>query len=87
MTDRQNLPTAYGYDSLNRISTLAFNGQTPAFGFGGARPERSRRNALSRRTSLTRPNDVNTSYTYDPISRLLSVLHKLGTATLDHGDR
>jgi YD repeat-containing protein len=36
--------------------------------------------ALSRRTSLTRPNGVNTSYTYDSLSRLLSVLHQAGTA-------
>jgi YD repeat-containing protein len=32
---------------------------------------------------LTRPNGVNTSYTYDAVSNLLSVLHKLGTTTLD----
>jgi RHS repeat-associated protein len=75
MTDPQNLPTAYTYDALNRLSTLAFNGQTPAFGFGY--------DALSRRTSLTRPNGVNTTYAYDPISRLTSILHKLGTATID----
>ncbi len=75
MTDPQNLATAYTYDTLNRLSTLAFNGQTPAFGFGY--------DALSRRTSLTRPNGVDTTYAYDPISRLLSVLHKLGTTTLD----
>ena len=71
MTDPQSLATAYTYDTLNRLSTLAFNGQTPAFGFGY--------DALSRRTSLTRPNAVDTTYAYDPISRLLSVLHKLGT--------
>jgi RHS repeat-associated protein len=75
MTDPQNLPTAYTYDVLNRLATLAFNGQTPAFSFGY--------DALSRRTSLTRPNGVTTSYTYDPVSNLLSVLHKLGTTTLD----
>jgi hypothetical protein len=28
MTDPQNLPTAYTYDVLNRLATLAFNGQT-----------------------------------------------------------
>ena len=39
--------------------------------------------ALSRRTALTRPNGVNTSYSYDSLSRLLSVLHKAGTVTLD----
>jgi RHS repeat-associated protein len=39
--------------------------------------------ALGRRTGLTRPNGVNTSYTYDPLSRLLSVLHQAGSSTLD----
>ena|SRR5450631_1365251 len=34
-------------------------------------------------TWLTRPNAVNTTYAYDPISRLTSILHKLGTTTLD----
>ena len=38
---------------------------------------------LSRRTSLTRPNGIATSYGYDPVSNLLSVLHKLGTTALD----
>jgi YD repeat-containing protein len=38
---------------------------------------------LSRRTSLTRPNGVNTSYGYDTLSRLLSVLHQSGANTLD----
>jgi hypothetical protein len=37
MTDPQNLPTAYTYDVLNRLATLAFNGQTaggpPFLGF------------------------------------------------------
>ena len=49
--------------------------QTPAFQFGY--------DALSRRNSLTRPNGVNTTYAYDPASSLTSVLHKLGTTTLD----
>jgi RHS repeat-associated protein len=75
MTDPQNLGTAYTYDVLNRLFTLAFNGQTPVFQFGY--------DALSRRTSLTRPNLVNTTYAYDPASSLTSVLHKLGTTTLD----
>jgi len=39
--------------------------------------------ALGRRTGLTRPNGVNTSYTYDSLSRLLSVLHQTGNTTLD----
>jgi RHS repeat-associated protein len=75
MIDPQNLSTVYGYDVLNRLSTLAFNGQSPAFGFGY--------DALSRRTSLTRPNGITTTYAYNPASNLTSVLHKLGTTTLD----
>src|SRR4029077_14374328 len=39
--------------------------------------------ALSRRTSLTRPNGVNTNYSYDSVSHLLSVLHETGSTTLD----
>ncbi len=69
--------TAYAYDTLNRLATLtppvAFG--AGSFGFGY--------DALSRRTSLTRPNSVNTSYSYDNLSRLLSVLHKQGNKTLD----
>jgi len=75
MTDPQSLATIYGYDVLNRLTSLAFNGQNPAFGFGY--------DALSRRTSLTRPNSVNTTYAYDAVSRLISILHKLSTTTLD----
>jgi len=39
--------------------------------------------ALSRRTALNRPNGVNTTYGYDSLSRLLNILHKVGTVTLD----
>ncbi len=39
--------------------------------------------ALSRRTSLTRPNGITTSYAYNPQSWLNSVLHKNGRTTLD----
>ena len=39
--------------------------------------------ADSRRTSLNRPNSVNTSYSYDSLSRLLSVLDQSGATTLD----
>jgi RHS repeat-associated protein len=64
----------YGYDNLNRLTSLT-NSLTGQFGFGY--------DALSRRTSLTRPNNVNTSYSYDSLSRLLSVLHQAGGATID----
>ncbi len=65
------------YDTLNRLQTL-----TPPtaissgnFGFGY--------DALSRRTSLTRPNTVNTAYSYDNLSRFLSVTHAKSGTTLD----
>jgi len=38
---------------------------------------------LSRRTSLTRPNGINTTHSYNNVPNLLSVLHQLGTTTLD----
>jgi YD repeat-containing protein len=75
MTDPQSLPTSYGYDTLNRLTSLNFNNQPTPFGFGY--------DTVSRRTSLTRPNGITTSYVYDAVSRLTSILHKLGTTTLD----
>ncbi len=45
------------------------------FGFGY--------DSLSRRTSLTRPNGVATSYSYDQLSRLLSALHQVAGSTID----
>ena len=62
MADPQNAATTYAYDVLNRLKTLTFNGGSFGFGY----------DALSRRTSLTRPNAVNTAYGYDNLSRLLS---------------
>ncbi len=55
------------------MSTLSLTGQSFGFGYDD----------LSRRTSLTRNNTMNTSYSYDPVSRLLSVLHKVGATTKD----
>ncbi|HEV2247641.1 MAG TPA: hypothetical protein VGW37_13395, partial [Terriglobia bacterium] len=43
-----------------------FNGGAFYFGY----------DALGRRTNLTRPNAVTTSYQYDALSRLLSILHQ-----------
>jgi YD repeat-containing protein len=56
------------------LATLT-DSQTGQFGFSY--------DALSRRTALTRPNGVNTTYNFDSLSRLASVLHKAGTTTLD----
>ncbi|MFI5058373.1 MAG: RHS repeat domain-containing protein [Candidatus Acidiferrales bacterium] len=69
--------TSYVYDTLNRLETLtppaAFG--SGSFGFGY--------DALSRRTSLTRPNNVKTTYAYDNLSRLTSALHQLSGSTID----
>jgi YD repeat-containing protein len=46
-----------------------------SFGFGY--------DVLSRKTNLTRPNSVNTSYSYDNLSHLLNVTHAKGGVTLD----
>src|SRR6266403_26222 len=68
----------FNYDTLNRLQTLtppsAFS-STGNFGFSY--------DALSRRTQMTRPNSLATNYTYDNLSRLLSVLHQSGSTTLD----
>jgi RHS repeat-associated protein len=77
MTDPQGGSTSYVYDTLNRLSTLtppsAFT--SGSFGFSY--------DALSRRTQMTRPNGVTTNYTYNNLSQLLSVLHQVGTSTID----
>ena len=75
MIDPQSVTTAYAYDTLNRLHTLTYNGQTPGFVFGY--------DDISRRTSLTRPNGVDTTYGYDPVSQLKSVIHSLGATALD----
>src|ERR1700677_3372443 len=77
MTDPQSGVTSYVYDTLNRLSTL-----TPPTAFGSGSFGFTY-DALSRRTQMARPNGVTTSYTYDNLSRLLSVLHQIGTSTID----
>ncbi len=77
MTDPQSGVTSYVYDTLNRLSTL-----TPPSAFGSGSFGFSY-DALSRRTQMTRPNGVTTNYTYNNLSQLLSVLHQVGTSTID----
>jgi YD repeat-containing protein len=81
----QTFTNAYTYDAAsNRTGFTAPDGSTNSY--SGACPERSRGNARSRRTQLTRPNGVNTNYAYDNLSRLLSVLHQAGSTTLPQGN-
>jgi len=77
MTDPQSGVTNYAYDTLNRLSTLTPPTAFSSTGFGFTY------DALSRRTQMTRPNGVATNYSYDNLSRLLSVLHQVGTSTID----
>jgi RHS repeat-associated protein len=69
--------TSYAYDTLNRLSTLTPPTAFSSTGFGFSY------DALSRRTQMTRPNGVTTNYTYDNLSRLLSVLHQVSSSTID----
>ena len=59
---------------MNRLTNIQ-DCQLQNYGFGY--------DTLSRRTSLTRPNGLNTAYSYNNVSNLLSVLHQLRTTTLD----
>ena len=76
-TDPESGSTAYSYDNLNRLTSLA---PPSAFGSGSFGFSYD---ALSRRTQMTRPNNVTTNYAYDNLSRLTSVLHQLSGSTID----
>jgi len=75
LTDPQNVQTTYNYDTLNRLYQLISPYGTFTYGY----------DLDSRRTSLNRPNAVTTTYTYDTCKplKLCSILHKLGSTTLD----
>ena len=69
------LPSSWSSRQDGPLHNDLRNSWAGSFGFGY--------DALSRRTSLTRPNGVNTSYSYDSVSHLLSVLHQTGATTID----
>jgi YD repeat-containing protein len=66
------------YDTLNRLQTL-----TPPTAFTASGNFGFSYDALSRRTQMTRPSGLSSNYTYDNLSRLLSVLHQSGSTTMD----
>jgi RHS repeat-associated protein len=56
---------SYQYDAAGRLTGVQQGGQNVALNY----------DATGRRTGLTLPNGVQTSYTYDPASRLQQILH------------
>jgi RHS repeat-associated protein len=57
----------YAYDGLNRLTSLTSPVGATMLAY----------DALSRRTSLTLPNGTQTSYSYDVVSQVQSILHKI----------
>ena len=85
--DRCHRQDNYTYDTRDRLLTKATRFGTVSYTYDAAGNDLTGQftfgyDALSRRTSLARLNGVNTSYSYDSLSRL-SVLHQAGTVTLD----
>ena len=73
-TDPQGGVAANTYDTLNRLTALKdYQGKQFTFAY----------DSLGRRTSFSRPNGITTNYQYDALSRSLSLLHQLGSSTLD----
>jgi RHS repeat-associated protein len=69
--------TTYGYDALNRLTSITNNkGHVTSFTY----------DALSRRTSMTHANGVVTSYSYDTASQLTRLAHQFGATTINSFD-
>jgi RHS repeat-associated protein len=64
---------SYQYDAAGRLTGLQQGGQGVNVAY----------DASGRRTSLTLPNGVTTSYTYDPASRLQQILHQKAGISLE----
>jgi RHS repeat-associated protein len=62
----------YGYDGASNLLTAAMPGASVSLTY----------NAGNQHSRLDRSNGVATSYTYDPVGRVLSIVHALGTTTL-----
>ena len=75
--NRTSLTTAnqaltYTFDVLNRLETVTDEAGTSTYGY----------DAVGNRASLTHANGTRTSYTYDPLYRLLELSHSDSTDTL-----
>ncbi len=72
VTFPSTLSESYSYDAMNNLLSKTDRKQQ-TINYGGACPERSRRNALYRLTSKTYPDQTAVNYVYDPLSRLTQV--------------
>lgn len=67
-----DLFATYGYDDASRLISITRGARVFTFGY----------DALSRRTSMSYPNGVATTYSYDDLSRLTEVKALLGETTV-----
>jgi RHS repeat-associated protein len=73
MTAADALPVNYGYDSAGRLQTISQGTDTFTYSF----------DAVSRLTSLQRPNGVTTTYDYDSANRLKRLTHANGLQPIE----
>ncbi len=66
-------PVQYAYDNLDRITGITQNGKTYGYTY----------DSVGRRTSLIRPNGIQTVYEYDAASRLSTLTHSKGTTAIE----
>ncbi len=83
ITFPSTLSESYTYDAMNNLLTKT-DRKLQTISYGGACPERSRRNALYRLTSKTLPNSRAVNYSYDLLSRLTQVTAPSGTYTFSY---
>ena len=65
-------PVGYSYDDAGRLTQISQSGATTNFAYDNA----------NRRTSLTLPNNVVVSYSYDNDSHLTGITYQLGSNPL-----
>ena len=73
VTDPLSHTTTYGYDAASQFTTITKGTQTVTLAYDDA----------GRRTSLTYPNGVVTSYGYDNANRVLSITHVKAPTTIE----
>src|SRR5205085_7742686 len=62
----------YTYDAVGNLTAASMPQAAVTYTF----------DAVDRPSNLTRSNGVNTGYSYDPVGRLLSIVHSRGSSTV-----